>query len=282
MIARKQGFTLIELLVVISIISLLISILLPALQKARQAAQTTQCLSNFRGNLMAMNAYTTDNDGHLMDEPSNGGYPTHMAHPGGDFQPNPRGMGQLIWDKYLPTMRSYYCPTEDGTAYFRFQRSRATTMGVLDDPNHFRQRVTSMNIDMFFGVLYRGARWTVGGGGNPAWGPAPAHKARYLQRIENLAEGAPGTLAILSDNFSHFSGNWVSQAPSYHAGLGLTVGFTDGHAEYIGDPDNRIFNYSINYPSQSTHYMRAFSEDIWDAFDGDIGNCTYNFVSGLK
>lgn len=60
--SRRKGFTLIELLVVIAIIAILAAILFPVLARARDAANTSKCVSNLRQFALAMNMYLTDND----------------------------------------------------------------------------------------------------------------------------------------------------------------------------------------------------------------------------
>jgi prepilin-type N-terminal cleavage/methylation domain-containing protein len=102
---RAAGFTLVELLVVIGIIVVLITILLPVLNKARDSANRSACISNQRQLVIAWMLYAQEHKGRLLD-------PNTNANSWVDGGNDPNVMTKGLLFPYLASAKVYRCPSD--------------------------------------------------------------------------------------------------------------------------------------------------------------------------
>lgn len=122
----KKAFTLIELLVVIAIIAILAAILFPVFAQAKEAAKSTQCLSNIKNLGTSKELYAADNDD-LIPASQNWGvqnglalsYPAGISNGNTGSWPNPEAGSRTAgtWvNTFQPYVKSYdimFCPSFD-------------------------------------------------------------------------------------------------------------------------------------------------------------------------
>jgi len=257
---KKRGFTLIELLVVIAIIAVLAALLLPALERARFAAQQVVCQAQQRQIWMPVTMYARDNDGQ---------YTKTSAEASSEWL----GSSSSVLPDYVMNPHVLICPT-----------SNMSTPKLLANCYYGSISGTTVpGVQTGYRILY-GRNGYCGGcslpGSHPWWLPdgagSEANNWGWLYtnvRLTNKTPNKPmvserhaltyaGRAVAMQDMYSH-GGNWVwrgycggNWGRANHVGpdevcSGLNALYFDGHVCWL-QAEDLVHQYSCAY------YVRVY------------------------
>lgn len=244
----------------IAIIAILMGVLMPALQKARMLAKTTVCVAGCKSLSTAWTMYASDNDGKIVSSMT--GFSTYGNHLSKNPLrcPNPwvgwagypsdspdnkekqiQAIQQGLLYPYVPNPQAYRCPTSK------------------------RIELRCYSIPDFFGNSLINAHETMGGQKAVL---RTAEIRRPSDRIIFLDEGYAtfGGYTIYYDRAS-----WWDHPPTRH-NKGVTLGYADGHSDFIKWRDKRTIELS---EGTTTQLSQPDNEDLVMIQKGIFGTLGY-------
>ena len=241
----KSKFTLIELLVVIAIIAILAALLFPVLQKVKEQAHSSQCMSNMRQISLGLLSYTNDYNGYfplcsyrMYNDYLGGGYPTETEW----------NWGYALYTGDYVSNKIFLCPSAANV--YKFGSSVGSSC-VLYKPS----AVTFYYIGYGYSTYYVGSRWSMLPNPNPisqrVVPPRISEMVTPSQCLTNAETkcGYGATYTIPGGQYQLYDGSSIYD---FHSG-GCNLIFADGHAAFLKRA-SFILNITNNKTEAETYY----------------------------
>lgn len=275
-------------MIVITILIILTSILFPSFKTTLEKSRRIKCGHNIKQIIGAIYFYAGD---YASLYPM-GGSPTGVTYTD-DFQdffsisPGAHNLGLLPYEDYVQDIDSFYCPSQSDGIH------ASASIEYVEDKSseNIRNIIDNNTMKIKVNYVYRGTRWYANNK-IPAHGPALPKDGEYLyhslkrpcEKSGSLCGGYHEKLSLVSDSFSfknYGSSQFEAQGSFCHIN-GYNVGYTDGSNKFVNDPLLQIINIQDLTSGLDLNLMNLFSEEVWNAFDGEIGYSPFQWVTYLE